>query len=236
MNILAFIPARGGSKGIHRKNLVEVAGKPLLYYSLSLVKKLGSLVLPFVSTDDDEILNYCSTQGFKTDYKRPVTLALDHSLLIDAVWDAIGWYEAKHDMSIDAVLLLQPTTPLRFESEVKKAIEQFKQNKLNSLVSVTPVREHPYECMELNDSGWAYLKKPLNLPSGRQDYQDNFYFIDGSFYLADVNFLRREDTFVKEGETQPFFLKRTWAVDIDVPDDLMIAETFLRPKEACDEK
>ena len=229
MKILAVIPARGGSKGIPRKNLVEVAGKPLIQYSLDIVKELGDLVLPFVSTDDEEISSYCSTQGFDMSYRRPASLALDSSASIDAVFDALSWYQLNKNTTIDAVLLLQPTNPLRFVEELRIAIQGFEdqRERIASLVSVTPMREHPYECLERRENNWGYLKNAPDNAHGRQQYKSDFYFIDGTFYLATIQFLNLYKKFVIEGLTELFYLDRVWPIDIDDPDDLVIASAFL---------
>jgi len=227
MNIMAFVPARGGSKGILRKNLVQLAGKPLLQHTLDHLKALGDTIIPFISTDDVEIEEYCIRQGFDMSYQRPHYLAQDDSSIIDAVLDGLSWVQLNRRIEIDAVLLLQPTNPLRLMSEVLGAITYFLDENIDSLVSVTTMKEHPYECIEINKNGWSYLRIPTDDVIGRQQYQHNFFFIDGSFYLARVLFLKKYKQFVKEGVTKPFYLQRTWPIDIDVLDDLKVAEVFL---------
>ena len=106
-----FIPARGGSKGIKNKNLFNVLGKPLIYYTLDICKELN--VKPFISTDSIKILNACSDYGYKPNYKRPKSLAQDDSKIIDCVFDAIDWLNKTNKNKFDKILLLQPTNPIR---------------------------------------------------------------------------------------------------------------------------
>ena len=163
MTILIFIPARGGSKGISGKNLVVINGKPLIKYTLEtaqelMVNKIYNWI-QFVSTDDEKISTFCFNQGFNMEYKRPKVLAGDKSSTIDAIWDGLKWPEQKKNISPDAVLLLQPTSPLRKKSDIINAIKRVEDEEDFSIISVTRMREHPYECIETNKNGWTLLSK-----------------------------------------------------------------------------
>ena len=231
MKILIFIPARGGSKGIPRKNLMELNGKPLIQYTLEITQELmGNKKhewVPFISTDDEEIESFCESRGFEMEYKRPKELATDKSPMIDAIEDALKWLEQKKNLTLDAVLLLQPTSPLRKGADTINAIKQVENEEDFSIVSVIRMREHPYECIETNENGWSFLSKPDHKTTGRQDYNDNFFFIDGSFYFASVGFLIKNKTFLIEDKTQFHILNQLWPIDIDDQEDLAVAELFL---------
>ena len=231
MKILIFIPARGGSKGIPGKNLVELNGKPLIQYTLEttleLMKNKKIDWIPFISTDDEKISAFCINQGFNIEYKRPKELAGDKSLMMDTIWDALKWLEQKKNLTPSAVLLLQPTSPLRKEADIINAIKQAENEEDFSIVSVTRMREHPFECIETNENGWSFLSKPDHKTAGRQDYNDNFFFIDGSFYFASVGFLIKNKTFLIEDNTQFHILNQLWPIDIDGQEDLAVAELFL---------
>jgi CMP-N,N'-diacetyllegionaminic acid synthase len=227
MKIIAFIPARGGSKGISGKNLVELNGKPLIGYTIDLVKSLGELVIPFLSTDSPEIKKVSERLGLECQYMRPEELAGDTSSTIDAVFHGLEWYHENTGEVVDAVLLLQPTSPIRKTEEVKSAIQKFTDNHLKSLVSVTDMREHPFECTVSEDNSWQFLAKPSEAAFGRQAYKGNFYFLDGSFYLATVKFLKENRSFVKEGETFLFKSSLRYSIDIDEWEDLKVAESIL---------
>ncbi|TGK78467.1 acylneuraminate cytidylyltransferase family protein [Leptospira noumeaensis] len=230
MNILAFIPARGGSKGIPGKNLYQIAGNPLLFYTIDLAKKIDKSVIPFLSTDDIEIKAYGRSLGLNDDYLRPKDLASDSSATIDAVMHALEWIQKSSELQVDAVLLLQPTSPIRILSEVQNAIHRFKEKKMESLVSVTLMREHPFECIKSVEESWSFLEKPSEKVTGRQGYTGKYYFLDGSFYLASVDFLKNNKAFVVEGKTKLFESDLRYSIDIDELEDMKIAESILERK------
>ncbi len=237
MTILAFVPARGGSKGIPRKNLVPLAGRPLITYTLDTIRELSDLVLPFVSTDDDEIATVCAEEGFVTDYRRSASISTDNASIVDAVFEALEWLATTTTVDITGILVLQPTTPLRSTAELRTAIEWFISAQVASAVSVVPMREHPYECIEvIDETAWKYLVKPPVKNLQRQAYAKYFYFIDGSFYLATPMFLKQHKTFLVENETQLFVSEQKTAVDIDDHDDLRLAESVLHVNRDISQK
>lgn len=231
MKILIFIPARGGSKGIPGKNLIELNNKPLIKYTLDTVNHLKKHTehewIPFVSTDDEKIASYCAHHGMDMTYRRPKKLARDNSLIIDGIRDALKWLQNNKDLQPDAVLLLQPTTPIRNENSIIEAVRKIKNSDYFSIVSVTKIREHPYECIIINENKWCYLQKPTTKPSGRQDYKDKYYFIDGSFYFASTKFLITNNSFLKENHTIFHILDHKWPIDIDSYEDLFFCEYLL---------
>ena len=236
MKILVFIPARGGSKGILGKNLVKVNDKPLIKYTLETSVMLQQYNeyswIPFVSTDDIKISDYCSLNGMEMSYLRPKKLGKDNSIIIDAVWDSLKWLEDKKSIIPDAVLLLQPTSPIRNTNEIIKTIKKVDKKSDFSIVGVTKMYEHPYECIEVHNGSWKYLRKTKKELKGRQDYLSNFYFISGSFYFASVEFLKKNKSFVIEDKTDFFVLKERWSVDIDEKEDLIVASALLKESQA----
>ena len=132
-------------------------------------------------------------------------------------------------LEFDAVLVLQPTTPVRKIRDIEKAINIFKEKRYSSLVSLVQMKEHPYECVEIKKDKWNYLKKnPKKKITGRQQYKNNFFFIDGSFYIAKLDFYLKHKSFLKENITKFYIQEKKWPVDIDYLDDLKVAETFLK--------
>ena len=231
MKILIFIPARGGSKGIIGKNLVELNEKPLIQYTLEIADKLSEnnlhLWIPFISTDDDKIISFCKTQGFKMEYRRPDKLAGDKSSIIDSVWDGLKWLKIKKNISIDAVLLLQPTSPLRDSESILGAIEQLNERKDVSIASTTKMYEHPYECIRIKNNEWQFLEKPPKELTCRQEYEDNYLFIDGNFYFATIEYLKKYNSFIVENKSLFYTLDQRFPLDIDEYDDLLMVEYLL---------
>jgi len=228
MKIIAFIPARKGSKGIKNKNMALLNKRPLIYYTINIAKKIRNNVFPFVSTDSKKILRYCEKFGFKNKYLRPKSLSKSNSDLSDAIIHGINWLKKNYNLKFDAVLLLQPTTPIREVKKLKLFINQFKRKKLKSLISVTPIKEHPYECIKLFKNKWSYLVENPKKINRRQTYKKKFYFIDGAYYIAKINFLKKNKSFINKKYTKIFIHKREWPIDIDHPEDLLVASTFLK--------
>ena len=233
MNFLFFIPARKNSKGIKNKNLSLVKSKPLIYHTLKFVKnfikqnKGNDNFYSLVSSDSKKILNFCRDQGFESDYIRPKKLSQDSTTMIETVVHGLNWLNKNENFRIDAVIILQPTTPYRLINEFEKMIFKFKKIKSKSMISVTNVKEHPYEIIKKFNNKWNFLVKPKNKVRGRQDYKNNYFFVDGSYYIIDSKFLLAKNKIIIQSYTNLFLLDRTWPIDIDVMDDLRIAEIFL---------
>ena len=227
MNILCFIPARAGSKGIKNKNLIKINSKPLIYYTIKFAQKIKNNFI-FVSTDSKKILKYTNKQCLKNNYIRPKKLSGDSSLVIDAIMDSLNWLKKKGKF-FDIVILLQPTNPVRNITEFNKALTIFKKKNLESFVSVTKMREHPFECIEIKkDKSFKFLKQnPNKKNTNRQGYNKNFFFIDGNFYIAKVNFLLKYKKFIHKKKTKFFIQKSVWPIDIDYLEDIKVAKNFL---------
>ena len=228
MKILAFVPARGGSVGIPNKNLTKLASKPLIQYTIDILNKLGKSVYPFISTNDKKIAKYCNSKGLGTIYRRPSILSKSNSDVIDAIIHGVDWISQHKGIKFDVILLLQPTTPIRYLWEIKKALKVFKRKKISSMVSITPMREHPFECIEITKNNWKFIRKSKLPVYRRQQFKKNFYFIDGSFYIVKTEFLKKFKKLVKERKTKFFILNRNWPIDIDNKDDLLVANSFIK--------
>ena len=134
-------------------------------------------------------------------------------------------------MIFDAVLLLQPTSPIRSLNDIKSAIYQFKRKRLKSLVSAIPMKEHPYDCVKFRKNELSFLINNTKNITNRQYYEKNYYFIDGSFYLAKINFLLKNKNFLNKKHTKIFIQKMKWPIDIDEPEDLLFTDIFLKNKK-----
>ena len=117
-NILGFVPARGGSKGIPQKNLYSLAGKPLIQYTLDVLNGLGDVITPFISTEDEKIKEYCELNGFPNDYMRPANLARDETTTIETLIDALDWVESNSNLLLESVLLLEYTSPISTTAQI----------------------------------------------------------------------------------------------------------------------
>ena len=231
MNIIGFVPARGGSVGIKKKNLIKLNNKPLIKYTLEILNKLKKEVYPFISTNNLKIKKYCEKNNFKIEYLRPKSLSKSSSNVSDAILHGATWLKKNKNITVDSILLLQPTSPIRHSSEIKNAIKLFKKNKLVSMASVSPIKEHPYESVEIRKKNkWRFLKTPRKNIYRRQQFSKNFYYIDGNFYLIKLDFLKKYNSFIKKNITYFFKLKRGGPVDIDNYEDLAVASALMKMK------
>ena len=228
MTILAFVPARGGSKSIKNKNMTKLHGKPLIKYTLDILKKLNKNIKPFISTDSKNIIKYAKKFGFNNSNIRPKNLSSSKSNVIDAIFDAVKWLKKEKNYDIKTILLLEPTNPIRNINEISKAINYFRKNKIKSLASVCKLKHHPFESIEIKKNNWKFLRKPNKKIYQRQQFTDNFYFIDGNFYIVDINFLKKNKTIVKERYTKIFKIKRSYPIDINTKDDLKIVSNLIK--------
>ncbi len=121
MKTLAFIPARGGSRGIKNKNLIKINKKPLIKYTIDLVKKFKILDI-FISSDSKKIINYCKNLGVEIHYKRPVKLSNSKTSMYKTVKHGLDWLK-KRGKTYDNILLLQPTNPLRNKEDLQKILK-----------------------------------------------------------------------------------------------------------------
>tara|TARA_B100000787_G_C16193829_1_gene299296 strand:- start:2377 stop:3069 length:693 start_codon:yes stop_codon:yes gene_type:complete len=227
MNILAIMPARSGSKGIKNKNLHKFLGKPLVFYTLKVLKQLDHLVYPFVSTDSKRIYDYAKKFGIFDNYKRPKKISKDNSNVVDAVFDALNWLKKKQ-INFEYILLLQPTSPKRNIKELIRMINYVKNNNITSSATACRLPFHPTESVFIKDNKWKYLKKSKKDIYRRQDFDQNYYFIDGSFYMCKVDFLKKNKSFIKENNTHIFKNNSSFPVDINNRLDLKIAEVIFK--------
>jgi CMP-N,N'-diacetyllegionaminic acid synthase len=226
MKITAIIPARGGSKGIPGKNMALLGGKPLIQYTIEAAQKSEYISDIFLSSDDPEIIKFCESLDVSVPYARPAALSQDDTPMVDAVVHAIDWLKEK-DALPEAIVLLQPTSPLRTAADIDGALKLFVDKRADSLISVHKMVEHPYECVRLGDGEWSYLASPDNRATRRQDYQEEFYYINGAIYVVNTEFFIRKKTFIVEGRTVLYFMDPATGVDIDDMSDLKRAESYL---------
>ena len=220
MKVLGLIPARGKSKGIPRKNIKNLCGKPLIAWTIEESLKSKKLDNVVVSTDDEEIADIAQKYGADVPFMRPAELAGDSTPGIDTLLHAI---EELPDF--DSVLLLQPTSPLRTVEDIYGIIELVKVKKACSAVSVSEAISHPYWTYSLENG------KLLNLYKNetkllRQDLPPA-YNLNGAVYLASRNFLETKRAF-KDESTLAYVMPRYRSVDIDNMDDWDFAEYLIK--------
>lgn len=221
--ILAFIPARGGSKGIPDKNIYPVKGKPLISYTIEAARNSRLIDDILVSTDSERIASVAREYGADVPFMRPDELAGDRANIIDAVLYTIERLRT-NGQHYDTLVLLQPTQLLRTSDEIDEAIEVYYKNEKRGVASVSEVDDHPILIRTIDDKG--ILKRLLDQGSTvrRQDMPP-YYRINGCIYINDIGSLVPDTSF--NDNPVPYIMSRDHSVDIDEMRDIQWAEFLL---------
>lgn len=216
MKVLVIIPARKGSKRLKRKNILKLNNKPLVQITIEFAKKLKNTFDIIVSTDDPDIIKISRKLNVKAPFLRPAKLSNDYASSYAVCAHAINFYEKKYT-SIDAILLLQPTSPFRSKSVIDTIIKDFHKMKSRSVVSVQKLNLNPLSIIEkkLNKNHF-FLKDKKNLFK----INGNFYLIEKELFLKKKKFFL-PDTILYESES----FKE--GIDIDDINDFKFAKLFL---------
>jgi len=231
MKILAVIPARGGSKGVPRKNIRTLGDKPLIAWAIDValaVKPLLHRVI--VSTDDQEIAGAAQAYGAEVPFMRPADLAADRSPMIPVLKHAIQFVEEQDQTRLDWVLLLQPTAPFRLAEDLKNVIELAAQGGCDSVISVVQVfSTHPILMKKIEDNRLLPFCIEEKEGTRRQDYQPAAYMRNGAIYLT-----RRDNVMEKSsiwgGHIRPYVMPEERSVNVDSEMDFMLAEFMVQKR------
>jgi CMP-N-acetylneuraminic acid synthetase len=219
---LCFIPARGGSKRLPRKNIAMLQGKPLIAWTVDSAKQSGLFDKLYVSSEDDEILQIANNWGACT-LKRKTELAGDRVTLLDLCLKEIEKLSEKEGYS-DLYLLL-PTSPFRKASTIRKAWENYVTSDADTLLSVVPCQYPPQWALRVENNCVSPLY-PIDYQRLRQDLTSAFIH-DGGHLITKISSLAETKSFIGS-KTLPFYVSSVEAVDIDEPMDLLWAEFILK--------
>lgn len=226
MKFLALIPARGGSKGIPHKNIKPFFGKPLIGYSIELARKFLSDEDICVSTDDNEIIKTAAAFHLEVPFVRPPSLSGDDAGMYEVVLHALDFY-AQKGKTYDALILLQPTSPLRSEQSLREAMSMYT-SEVEMVVSVKKTSANPYfKLYEENQAGFLVKSKSGNFKT-RQEAPD-VWELNGAIYIYNVAALRRSSP-AEFRKVRKYVMNDVESVDIDTPIDWAIAE-FLKQRQ-----
>jgi CMP-N-acetylneuraminic acid synthetase len=223
---LALIPARGGSKGIPRKNIRLVGNKPLIAWTTEAACESELISRTIVSTEDQEIADIARQYGAEVPCYRPDNLAEDSSETIDAVLYTLDFLEQNEGYTPDYVVLLQPTSPLRRSDDIDEAIRFTIDRHADSVVSICEAKPHPLLSKTLTQNGTLmdYIPGASDY-SRRQDFPA-VYSLNGAIYINSTSSLRKERKFILPN-TYGFIMPEDRSLDIDSPFDLFIADLVL---------
>jgi CMP-N,N'-diacetyllegionaminic acid synthase len=226
MKIYALIPARGGSKGIPRKNLYPVAGKPLLAHTITAAQDASAFAVITVSSDDKEILNLAQNMGV-TGLLRPLQFSAD-----DSSSDGVVEHYLKCHPEVqgeDVIVYLQPTSPLRTAHHITEALQKFLSCKAEMLLSVFIPDHHPFKSFKVNDAGLLEGAIHPDHPFAPRQSLPEVFLPNGAIYIFRVRSFLAEHRFPRH-DLLPYLMPAELSIDIDVLADVDLVESRLETK------
>jgi CMP-N-acetylneuraminic acid synthetase len=230
MRILGTICARGGSKGVKDKNIRILNGKPLIFYTIEVLKRWGRADRIVCSTDSSEIARIANEYGAETPFLRPKELATDSAAKRPVLQHALRYCEEEEGSRYDLLVDLQPTSPLRHADDIERGFNEYLRKKPDLLYSVCESKTNPYFTMvELDSDGYARPSKVLPQAVTRRQDAPNVYSMNGSIYFYNRDNLLHTDEFHTEKE-RIFVMDEIKSVDIDSELDFEYVEYLLLSK------
>lgn len=226
--VLAIIPARGGSKGLPKKNILQLCGKPLIAWSIEKAKKSRYLDVVLLTTDCREIADVASHFGADVPFLRPTNLATDQASTYDVVCHALAHYRASEGLEFHYTVLMEPTSPLREDDDIDRMLEMLdkRADLFDSIVSVGEVTQHPAVMKRLVGDSMEPFCLGLVQTNRRQDNAPA-YFPFGVGYIAKTTALLEQNTFYTR-RCMPFPIKRYQNYEIDDIYDFLCVESVMK--------
>jgi len=231
MSLLYLIPARGGSKGVPKKNIKPLGGQPLIYHTLRVATALTAGQHICVSTDDDAIMLAVEAFGLAVPFKRPAHLATDEASTYEVIKHALAFYQ-QNGQHYETVVLLQPTSPFRTIEQVRQAVALYRQYPdADMVVSVCETQSNPYYVLfEENPNGYLEHSKKGSF-TRRQDCP-TVYEYNGAIYVIRVDALLRHGSISSFTKVRKYLMTPETSIDIDTPLDWAFAEFLMQYKPA----
>jgi CMP-N,N'-diacetyllegionaminic acid synthase len=220
--VVCIIPARGGSKGVPRKNIKPLAGKPLIAYTIEQSRQSKYIDRTIVSTEDREIADISQQCGAEVPFMRPDDLAGDHVATMDVLLHTINWLEEKDKYNFDILVLLHTTTPLREVKDIDSCVKMLVETKADNVISVTEAHRNPYfNMVEVDGQGKVRLVKEGAFTT-RQSAPE-VYDLNASIYVWWKDILKKEKKVFLAG-SKIYVMPKERSIDIDDAVDFRIAE------------
>lgn len=227
MNVLAVIPARGGSKGIPRKNIAPLGGMPLIAWTIAAARNATSISRVIVSTDDDEIAQVSTAHGAEVPFVRPPKISGDTAPALPVIQHAVDWLASNAQWQADAVAYLQPTSPFRTAADIDAAVAIMHERDADTVVSVVEVPHNmsPTSLMEQRE-GWLAFAAPPEQRQFRRQTKEKLFARNGPAILLNRRSVIGRNELYGE-RIAAYVMPRLSSLDIDEPEDLAIAEALL---------
>jgi CMP-N,N'-diacetyllegionaminic acid synthase len=227
--ILGVITARGGSKGIPRKNIKDLAGKPLIAYTIEEAKKSKLLTRCIVSTDDSEIAEISKKYDADIPFIRPSEIAQDDSTSMDVAQHAIRYLKDELNEDYDYLMILQPTSPLRIVEDIEKSIEKIVDTSADSVMSMMELVDFSIKKLKrIEDDKVHPFLEDEGKTSGRRQDLTKMYKRNCAIYLTKVELIENGDLFGKV--SRPHIMPEDRSLDINEPFDFDVAELLIKKK------
>ncbi|MCX7835705.1 MAG: acylneuraminate cytidylyltransferase family protein [bacterium] len=230
--VLAVIPARSGSKGLPKKNILLLGGKPLIAHSIEFAKLCPSITKTIVSTDSEEIAGIARQYNCEVPFLRPSELAQDETPMLPVLQHALIEIEKMDKLQYDFLLLLQPTSPFRIPNEFEQCYTMLlQQPEADGIVSVTIPKHNPIGyCVEQKDGYLVELSELSKTYLRRQDLP-TIYMLNGMYFLWRRDFLLSEKKSWRNGKNLIYVVPSLRSVDIDTLEDFEYAEFLLQNRK-----
>lgn len=231
IKILAVTLARGGSKKIKNKNIVLLNGKPLIYYTIKEAKKSKWISDYVISTDSLKIANISKKYGSEVPFLRPKSLSRDKSTSVDALLHTLKFMENLKGYKYDFIIELMATNPLKTHQDIDRIISRMVKNKYDSMIAVHQLFDtHPARIKKIVKKKLVDFNFKEPLEARRQDLKPHAFIRSGSIYGMSRKFLIKKLRY-KSGVSVPYILDPKKALNIDEPEDLLLAKTILYEKK-----
>tara|TARA_B100000941_G_scaffold203821_1_gene148454 strand:+ start:2327 stop:3007 length:681 start_codon:yes stop_codon:yes gene_type:complete len=226
MKFIAVITARKGSKGIKNKNTIKINNIPLVEYTFKALSKSILKKNCFVLTDSNKIKIIAKKYSINTDYVRPASTSTDNSSSISTLKHFSKWYLKKDDY--DAMILLQPTSPLRNSEDINKSIKIFKDKNVDSLFSISKHLEHPYNAINFRKKPkLKFLIEKRKKFFKRQDYDVDSYFHNGAIFIMTKKLIMKNKIFNISNHGF-YIMPKLRSIELDENEDIEIIKKLLR--------
>lgn len=226
-SFLGIIPARGGSRRLPRKNVLNLGDKPLIAWTIEAALGCQFLDEVMVTTEDTEIAEVAKQYGANVPFIRPTVLAKDISTSIDTVKHAIDFYKYEWGKHFDFIVLLQPTSPLRNSQHISEAIELLISKNADAIISVCEVDHSPLwmNTLPADHSMTGFIRDEIK-NTRSQDLPKN-YRLNGAIYICRTDLLMKENTFFIADNVFAYIMNNNVSVDIDDLSGFLLAKTYI---------
>jgi N-acylneuraminate cytidylyltransferase len=230
-NVIALIPARGGSKGVPRKNLRSLAGKPLVAHSIERALESGTVTKTVCSTDDEEIAGVARDCGAEVPFLRPPELASDTATDADYAIHAVSWLEENQEWVADFLVILWPTCPLRSSQHIDEAVDLLsKHPDADSVVSVITPAKSPYKMWRMTDQKFLVpllTSEVFEQYAGPRQRLPKVLAPNGYVHVVRASTLLRSGSILGM-KVLPYEMNARHCIDIDTEEDFEVAEAAIR--------